>query len=346
MEIMELRASVRFRVARLLYQSGLTAPARRAHGRLSIATFHRVLPEAERRVYPYPNLAVTPQELDALLSFLAAHYDCGTLEAQHGRYLSGEQPSRPLLALTFDDGQHDNFLNARPVLARHKVKATFFIPVAAIERRELLWHDRLGFATLALLKQGIDGRERLKRVLDTRGFAASGQRDVASAVAQHLKRLQLKERLRQVEELVGAAGSVNEPAFARMMTFEEITALVKDGHEIGSHSMTHCLMPECDDQALRYELAESRSVLRKRTGQAIDSFCYPNGDSDARSVDAVAQTGYLRAVTTRKGANGRMANPFQLQRFDMDAARVRDTAGFVLPELIAFRLSESWLRRT
>ena len=73
------------------------------------------------------------------------------------------------------------------------------------------------------------------------------------------------------------------------MTFEELAALAADGHEIGSHSMTHCMMPECDDRALAYEVSESRRVLQARLAQPVEAFCYPNGDCDARTANAVAQ---------------------------------------------------------
>ena len=137
---MKAKIILRNSVAQLLFLSGITSPARCSRGRLSIVTFHRVLPEGERNNYPFPGLVVTPEELDEFLSYFTEHFDCGAISTQHERYLSGEKTERPLLAITFDDAQYDNFINARPVLARHQVKASFFVPVAAIERHELLWH--------------------------------------------------------------------------------------------------------------------------------------------------------------------------------------------------------------
>jgi peptidoglycan/xylan/chitin deacetylase (PgdA/CDA1 family) len=298
-----------------------------------------VLPEAERKVYPYPGLVVTPQELDAFLTYLTEHFDCGALATQHERYLSGEISTLPLLALTFDDAQHDNHQYARPVLARHRVKASFFAPVNAVDQQELLWHDRLGFAVLALLSQARDGQDRLKRVLAGVRLSGSGPRSVAENLVQESKRLALAARLRLVEAIAEAAGTAQAPEFARLMTFEELAELAADGHEIGSHSMTHCMMPECDDSALVYELSESRRVLQAHIGQPIESFCFPNGNSDARTANAVAEAGYQRAVTTRWGSNGREEDRFQLRRFDMVAERVRDSTGKFVPALLAFRMS-------
>ena len=336
---MSAKKILRNSIAHLLFLMRLTAPERRGYGRLSVVTFHRVLPEADRQAYPYPGLVVTPEELGEFLAYFTEHFDCGALAAQHERYMSGEISARPLLAITFDDAQHDNYSHARPVLAQHHLKATFFVPVAAVERKELLWHDRLGFAILTLLKQTHGGRERLMRILATAGLSTSGPRNLVSNVAAASKGLTLEARMRLVDALAEASGPVPTPEFARLMTFEEVAKLAADGHEIGSHSMTHCLMTECDDRALNYEVAESRHVLQGRLGQPIETFCYPNGNSDARTARAVAQAGYRRAVTTAWGCNGQDTDQFQLRRNDMVAKHVQDSGGNFVPAILAFRMS-------
>jgi peptidoglycan/xylan/chitin deacetylase (PgdA/CDA1 family) len=123
------------------------------------------------------------------------------------------------------------------------------------------------------------------------------------------------------------------------MTFDELAALAAEGHEIGSHSMTHSLMPECNDPALTYETSESRRVLQTRLSRSIESFCFPNGNCDDRTANAVANAGYRRAVSTQWGDNGKDADRFRLRRFDMDASRVTDSNGNFLPAMLAFRMS-------
>lgn len=337
--IMSIKAGIRDRVSQLLYLTGVTSPEWRGRGRFSIVTFHRVLPDAERQAYPFPGLAVTPEEFDSFLTYFTEHFDCGTLATQHKRYMSGEITARPLLALTFDDAQHDNYINARPLLAQHQVKASFFVPVEAVERQELLWHDRLGFAILHLFKQADGGRVKLMRILDRAGLSASGSRGMVGNIVEASKRIPLKARLSLIEKLADASGTEKSPEFARLMTFDEIAELASGGHEIGSHSMTHCLMTECDDQSLMYELAESRRVLQTRLGQPIESFCYPNGNSDFGTARAVAQAGYRRAVTTTWGGNGPNGNRFQLYRYNMDARYMNDANGKLIPAVLAFRMS-------
>ena len=336
---MSIKTYIRNRVAELLYLTRVTSPSWRGRGRFSIVTFHRVLPEAERQAYPFPGLVVTPEELDAFLTYFTEHFDCGALATQHERYLSGEITSRPLLAITFDDAQHDNYINARPLLARHQIKASFFVPVEAVERQELLWHDRLGFAILSLINQAKAGQEKLMQNLACAGLSTSGSHGLLGSVVEASKSLPLNTRLNLVAKLADASGTPQAPEFARLMTFNEIAELASDGHEIGSHSMTHCLMPECDDQALIYDLEESRRVLQTRVGQPIESFCYPNGNSDARTARAVAKAGYRRAVTTTWGSNEQSGDQFRLCRGNMDARYMNDSNGKLIPAALAFRMS-------
>jgi peptidoglycan/xylan/chitin deacetylase (PgdA/CDA1 family) len=322
--------------------TGLTAPARSSHRFLSIATFHRVLSEADQRAspYPFPGLVVTPEELDAFLIYLVANFDCGTLAAQHRRHVSGEITDRPLLALTFDDGQYDNYRNARPVLARHQVKASFFVPVEAVKRQVCLWHDRLGFAVLSLLDQrGSGGWERLYRVLANAGISEIDPRNSVGSIAQCAKRLGSKARMKLVEALEASSSGIVPPAYARPMKLEEILELSSDGHEIGSHSMTHCLMTECDDDTLTYELSVSRFVLESLLDRKIESFCYPNGNSDLRTAIATEKAGYSRAVTTACGSNERKSDRFRLRRYDMVAKHLTDSEGVFVPALLAYRMS-------
>lgn len=297
--------------ALLAARSGLTAAQRVHRGRLLVITLHRVLPASLRARYPYPGLVLTPEELDWLLASLAPSYTLGPLAELHDRHQRGERPARPFLAITFDDGQRDNVEHARPVLARHGVRATFFVPVEAIDRHEPLWHDRLGFAARA------------------RGLAP----------------LELAERAKALDPvardaLVNALSlSVSVPRWAGMMRWTDVRALATEGHEIGSHSMSHPILPQCDDGALRYEIERSRAHIEAAAGVVVRSFCYPNGDWDPRALRELAAAGYRRAVTTRFGTNPKDAPPFTLRRCDIDPCRLRDRRGALSPELLQLRLS-------
>jgi peptidoglycan/xylan/chitin deacetylase (PgdA/CDA1 family) len=298
----------------LLFRCGLTRPARQGQGRLSVVTFHRVLPAAALRDYPLPQLAVTPEELAWFLAHFRAHYTSGSLADVHRRWLDGERPVRPFLAITFDDGQLDNFEHARPVLAAAGLKASFFAPVEAVDENQPLWHDRLGFATARL-----PAEER-------------------SATLQRAKRLPPAERLDLVARLEARSGPAR-PAWDGLMSWDQLRTLASEGHEVGSHSLSHELLTQLDDARLARELAGSRARLESELQVPSESFCYPNGDCDDRVVAAVRAAGYRRAVVTAWGSNARGADPLRLTRFDLQGRTSRDRAGHLSAPRLALRMS-------
>jgi peptidoglycan/xylan/chitin deacetylase (PgdA/CDA1 family) len=308
---------------------------------LAIATFHRVLPEALLRAYPYPEIAVTPAELGWHLAYFRERYTCLTLRDAHRRWKSGERPTRPFLAVTFDDGQVDNVEHAAPVLEQHGIPASFFLPVDAIEDRTPLWHDRLGFAVLALVAGGRRETLRDSLVAEGVGTTVADSASTAASVAALSKSLTPERQSSLVERLEHAAGDdATVPAWSGLMRWSDARDLVASGHEIGSHSMSHPLLPKCTDDHKRREVEESRRALIARLEAPIDSFCYPNGDTDPSIERLVASAGYERAVTTRWGTNPPDADPLTLRRCDMDARRVRRGPSATLSApMLAWRIS-------
>jgi len=333
-------------LAELLACVGATSPARFARGALTIITFHRVLPQSEARLYPIPGLVVTPEQLRLILSELSSHFDCGTVVDSYRRWRSGGA-SRPLLAISFDDGALDNYEHARPVLAELGVRASFYIPVANVEERVAPWHDRLGFALLGSVASVRKARGAdFERLLSPFGLGPSDvaallPRDaiqLASGGVAAAKLLGPVERELAITALEAALGSGAVPEFAGMMTWDQVRELHRDGHEIGSHSLTHPLLPDLTDEQIEEEVATSRRELSRQIGADVPSFCYPNGSYDARTLRAVERAGYECAVTTRWGLNRRQS-PFELSRCDMDYGRLETRHGEFSQHRLMLRLS-------
>lgn len=333
---MGMKARLRDAAARALDTVGATRPARSARGQLTIVTFHRVLPEAERRVYPFPGLAVTPDELRWHLRWLREHFHCSTLAHAHRAVCAGEERAYPWLAVTFDDGQLDNFANAAPVLAEERVPASFFVPVAHVESGQPLWHDRIGFAVAAALGAPASSAE-LEKMLREHGLATTPP--TPDSVTAGAKALAEPRRRVLVEELEAAFGPDRIPDWAGMMNWHQLGDLATAGHEIGSHTMTHPILPSCDDERIACELTDSRRRLEAQLGVEVESFCYPNGDSETRVAEAVRSAGYRRAVTTRWGTNPRTQDPMALQRCDIRTEHSVDARGALSSARLAWRLS-------
>jgi peptidoglycan/xylan/chitin deacetylase (PgdA/CDA1 family) len=75
-----------------------------------------------------------------------------------------------------------------------------------------------------------------------------------------------------------------------------LAELVDSGWEVGSHTLTHLLLPELDDRDLAAELNLSRTAVAERLG-ACDTIAYPYGIADSRVAAAARKAGYLAGCT-------------------------------------------------
>jgi peptidoglycan/xylan/chitin deacetylase (PgdA/CDA1 family) len=80
-----------------------------------------------------------------------------------------------------------------------------------------------------------------------------------------------------------------------------ITAMIQQGWEIDSHTMTHATLPGLSMTQLAHQVGHSRSVLRRLFHVPVDFFCYPSGAYDARVIAAVRRAGYQAATSTEPG---------------------------------------------
>jgi peptidoglycan/xylan/chitin deacetylase (PgdA/CDA1 family) len=335
-----VRRSARDLAARVLFDAGLTRPERAAADRLTIVTLHRVLPADALATYPLPQLAVTVEELTWLVAFLAAHFECATLSEAHRRWTAGGR-GRPLLAVTFDDGQLDNHLHARPVLDGAGVPGTFFVPVEAVDSNEPLWHDRLAFSVRRLASRDRRAAIALLAAAGVADIGADG--DVAATAVRRAKALPEAARRALVERVAEASGD-GRPAWDGMMSWDHLRALVAAGHEVGSHTLSHPLLTAVGDAQLAREVAGSKARIEAELGTPCEAFCYPNGDCDERVASAVRRAGYRLAVVTAWGPNRRGADPLRLTRCELQGRTSRDAAGRLSAACVALRVSPLFAR--
>ncbi|MGM9427162.1 polysaccharide deacetylase family protein [Hydrogenophaga sp. MI9] len=345
------KALARDTCGQLLSLSGLTAPAARLGQRLSIVTFHRVLTEPQRQRYPLPGLAVTPDELDAHLKFLTRHFQCLSLNTALDRWEQDRTAGLPLLAITFDDGQLDNYQNALPVLEWNGVTASFYVPSLVLENTAPLWHDAMAAAVAWLTDPSsgqsmpLDPSRRAEAGELLAGLQPGGEHQrlaghtAVEAALEVTKQWSPSQREAWLLRAEGVLPRTVRPGWDGFMNVQQMKDLVARGHEIGSHSHSHALLPQCTDDELRAEIAGSKQRLEAALGAPVTTFCYPNGSTDPRSMAQVREAGYRAAVTTQWGSNAWADDHYRLQRFNMNAKHAQDRQGRFSEARLAWRMS-------
>jgi len=105
-----------------------------------------------------------------------------------------------------------------------------------------------------------------------------------------------------------------------LLTWNQIRKLSSQGIIIGSHSLTHPPLTSLSDAELAPEIAESKKMIEKETGQEPRFFCYPYGRFDERTRRAVRDH-YAAACTTSLRLLSPEEDPLALPRIDVHYLR-------------------------
>ena len=98
------------------------------------------------------------------------------------------------------------------------------------------------------------------------------------------------------------------------LTTRQIRALVKAGWELDTQGYDHADLTLLDAAQLRFQIAMTRTRLRRLYGVAVAWFCYPSGRYDQAVVDAVRAAGFVGATTVVTGWARPSVDPYTLPR--------------------------------
>jgi peptidoglycan/xylan/chitin deacetylase (PgdA/CDA1 family) len=190
-------------------------------------------------------------------------------------------------AIIFDDGLRSNILVAYPMLCALGIPATFFVCPGLIEERTWLWTH--------------ESRRRLQlagRPLRQALAAELGAPAEVEPFVQWMKEIDFPRRTRVEARLRQAtagfvASKADREAFD-LADWDELRSLDPSIITIGSHSMTHPILPSLSTAEIEAELHDSRRMIEAKLARPAEFFSYPNDDADARTLAGVRR--YYRAA--------------------------------------------------
>jgi peptidoglycan/xylan/chitin deacetylase (PgdA/CDA1 family) len=301
----------------------------------AVLTYHRI-DEPEARPWLNPSLlSATPVGFEAQMSaLLRRHHPIGLPELLAARRAGRPLPERAVV-ITFDDAYRDFLEHAWPVLARHGIPATLFVPTAYPDADGSFWWDRLWRAVDQAPAGAVESPIGSLQLDD-----AASRRAAARGLVEHVKRLDHDDAMASVaallERLGGAGGAggataqpdANGPSRATgrrrgdpdVLRWEEIRRLAVAGLGVAPHSRTHALMTRLTPAQVGTELEGSRADLEERLGNLAFGtvFAYPAGAHSAATRDALARLGFELGFTTERGINRvHGSDPLSLRRINV-----------------------------
>ena len=206
------------------------------------------------------------------------------------------------VVVTFDDGFYDNYEYAVPVLNRFGIPATFYISVGCIQKSSIPWFSKLRYCFFHT------ETPQWKDPIEHHSHKLNGKNSRLNAFIKACRQCtvlvgqQQSEYIENIEEQLEIG---HYPYRNLMMSWEHIGQLLKMGHTIGSHTMSHPNLAYIDQESLMFELKESKRILEDNLNEPILDFSYPNPalipNYNELTYSAVQDSGYRSAVTCVPG---------------------------------------------
>lgn len=306
----------------LAYFSGYAMAMQSRGGAGVILRFARVRPPHTGRFQPLGTDEVTPQFLDRAIQALKRwNLDIVSMDEVCRRAVTLASPRR-FVCLTFDGGYKDVVSSAYPVLSRHGVPFTVYVPTA--------FPDGVGEAWWLALEAIIAREDRLSLIMDREEWHFN-----VAGVAEKLELYDFLERWMRslspsdlslaINDLCNRY-SVDLGALSRAasMDWHDLAKLAADPHvTIGAATVNYQVLSNLKDVTALREITMGATVIETALNRKIRHFAYPFGDAPSwqrKHAVMAAETGFASAVSSMPGVvqNAGRSDLYALPRIPWD----------------------------
>jgi peptidoglycan/xylan/chitin deacetylase (PgdA/CDA1 family) len=298
---------------------------RRTGGAGVILRFERVRPRRAGRFQPLKSHEITPRFLDRTIRALKRwKFDIVSMDEVCQRAVTLAAPRR-FVCLTFDGGYKDLMTSAYPLLRKHGVPFTVYVPTA--------FPDGLGEAWWLGLEAVIAREKRISLVMDRKerrfDIATTSEKyQLYDFLGGWMRSLPPPDLAIAINDLCKRY-SVDLAALSHeaSMDWGDLTRLAADPNvTIGSATVNYPVLTNLKDAAALREMTMGRAVAEAAFHRDIRHFAYPFGDRASfrrPHVAMAAEANFLSAASAIPGvveAEGR-TNLHALPRIAWDGRR-------------------------
>ena len=284
--------------------------------------FERVRPRRAGGFQPLRSREITPTFLDRTIRGLKRwKFDIVSMDEVCHRAVTSPTPRR-FACLTFDGGYKDLIVSAYPVLSRHGVPFTVYLPTA--------FPDRLGEAWWLALEAIIARESRISLVMDRheRHFDIAGRAEkyqLHEFLSGWMRGLPPPDLSVAINDLCKRY-SVDLATLSReaSMDWDDLAKLAADSlATIGSATVNYPALSNLKDADAQREMTMGRAVAQAAFRRDVRHFAYPFGDRAAfarKHVQMAEEAGFASAASALSGvvhAEGR-TNLHALPRHSWD----------------------------
>lgn len=277
--------------------------------------YYHMITENKNDIYLWER-GITPKIFKEQIKWFKQNYKIIQLKDSIEMIKNGESLNK-CLAITTDDGFKENYEYIGNILAEENIKFTMFLTWKSINNKEIIWCDRLMRIMNLIAPSKINEKCGLlakKYRLETKKKSESIMNWALRSFDMEHKELYTRELWEAMFPEVEEEYLLNKQPY---LSINQINELLYDGHDIGSHSLSHPLFTNMNCEQVCHEIDESCKLLSKQFNRNISLFAYPFG----RRPEKVCENKYLlkskmkiEALLGTKNKLGNYYNPLSWER--------------------------------
>ena len=274
--------------------------------------FHRVSPERDVLWDP-----MSVELFEKCIKYISEKYTIITIEGFLTSKLSDSKKN--YATISFDDGYKDNIIFALPILSKYNVKASFYVVTDCIENNIPTWTHILEylFQNSSKTKIPLDF-DFLSIDLKIKELHTLNEKiSYAKKLKPFLKKISHEQRNLVLNTVTAAFNDVTLPLL--MMNWDDLRYLLKQGHNVGSHTVSHCMLGTMTNESdIKNELQTSLNLLSEKLGIAPVTISYPVGSYNETTIRLSQDVGYKIGLAVKQDIyNPNQDSIFEIPRIEL-----------------------------
>jgi len=265
-----------------------------------IYMLHRVCLFEEGKISLNENMKVSPEFLEQFIVENLGKYDFLSLDQISNSITKKQNPRRPFIAFTLDDGYFDNYQFAFPIFCKYNIPFTIYVTTGFVDRISLLWWYQL---------EDVVMQNDLVTLSNGMHFNCETIQNKETSFLQIRKiilELPSRDFDKSVRELFSNYSlELEKYSKELILTWDQILQMSKDPLcTIAAHTVTHRRMSELSDEDLLVEISKSKNIIENKIKKEVIHFAYPFGtgfEVNEKAVDMVKKSGFQTATFANGG---------------------------------------------
>lgn len=269
-----------------------------------ILVYHGVVERPQHQISVGP---ISTAQFRQHLAYFSRNFNVVSMAEIFKMYRENYSPKRKTIAITFDDGYENNYINAYPLLKQYNFPATMFVISGCVENDNMVtWYDYIDF---------------VKQEIDVSKLKLSENVSNVSGLKNYIKTLNITDRNKlfaDIEKQVGFNSRLNKVSREhwKLMNRQQLQDLVNSELiEVGAHTHNHPNLGEIALQDAEYEVTKSKRVLEDAIQKNVSSIAFPDGSYNDAVKKICVKAGYTNLLAVNYRSPSDVADKTILPRY-------------------------------